>query len=91
MKVKPTTHFSLKMTATKKDLLTRAAALTGTTTTGFVRSALKEKAQQLVDRDALFRLSIHEMDQFSRAIQGAFKPNKALQAAMKAAAKVQRA
>ncbi len=57
---------------------------------GFARSAVKEKAQELLDRDALLRMSAQDFDQFSQAIKGAFKPNKALQAVMKAD-KVQRA
>ena len=83
-----TTRFDLKMDAADKDIVSRAAALMGTTMAGFVRSAVKEKAQELLARDALLR---QDFDQFSQAIQGAFTPNQALKDAMKAAAKVQRA
>ncbi len=86
-----TTRFDLKMDAAEKDIVARAAALMGTTMAGFVRSAVKEKAQELLDREATLRMSSQDFDQFSQAIQGAFKPNPALQDALKAAAKVQRA
>ena len=85
------TRFDLKMNADEKDIVARAAALMGTTMAGFVRSAVKDKAQQLLERDAMLRMTAQDFDQFSQAIQGAFKPNKALQGALKAAAKVQRA
>jgi uncharacterized protein (DUF1778 family) len=86
-----TTRFDLKMDASEKDIVSRAAALMGTTMAGFVRSAVKEKAQELLEREATLRMSAQDFDHFSQAIQGAFKPNKALQGALKAAAKVQRA
>ena len=86
-----TTRFDLKMDAADKEIVSRAAALMGTTMAGFVRSAVKEKAQELLARDALLRMSAQDFDQFSQAIQGAFTPNQALKDAMKAAAKVQRA
>ncbi|MFM7331743.1 MAG: DUF1778 domain-containing protein [Brachymonas sp.] len=85
------TRFDLKMNADEKDIVARAAALMGTTMSGFVRSAVKEKAQALLEREAQLRMSAQDFDQFSRAIEGAFKPNKALQGALKAAAKVKRA
>ena len=84
-------RFDLKMDADEKAIVAKAAALMGTTMAGFVRSAVKEKAQDLLDREATLRMSAQDFDQFSRAIQGAFTPNKALQGALKAAAKVQRA
>jgi uncharacterized protein (DUF1778 family) len=86
-----TTRFDLKIDAHEKDIVARAAALMGTTMAGFMRSAAKEKAQELLDRDARLTMSAQDFDAFSLAIQGAFKPNKAMQNALKAAAKVQRA
>jgi uncharacterized protein (DUF1778 family) len=44
-----------------------------------------------LEREATLRMSAQDFDQFSQAIQGAFKPNKALQGALKVAAKVKRA
>lgn len=85
------TRFDLKMDASEKDIVSRAAALMGTTMAGFVRSAAKEKAQELIAREATLRMSSQDFDQFANAIQGAFSPNKALQGALKSAAKVQRA
>jgi uncharacterized protein (DUF1778 family) len=92
MNTAPTaTRFDLKMDAAEKELVSRAAALMGTTMAGFVRSAMKEKAQALLDQEAMLRMSTQDFEQFSQAIQGAFKPNDALQDALNAAAKVQRA
>jgi uncharacterized protein (DUF1778 family) len=64
-----TTRFDLKMDASEKDIVSRAAALMGTTMAGFVRSAVKEKAQELLERDAKLRMSAQDFDQFSQAIQ----------------------
>ena len=88
--VHATTRFDLKMDTSEKDIVSRAAALMGTTMAGFVRSAAKEKAQELLARDATLRMSAHDFDQFSQAIQSAFNPNAALQGVLKTAAKVQR-
>jgi uncharacterized protein (DUF1778 family) len=84
-------RFDLKMDATEKEAVSRAAALMGTTMAGFVRLAAKEKAQALLERDARLTLSPQDFAQFSKAIHGAFKPNKALKGALSAAAKVKRA
>jgi uncharacterized protein (DUF1778 family) len=86
-----TTRFDLKMDAAEKDLVSRAAALMGTTMAGFVRSAVKQKAQELIDLDTRLQLSAQDFEAFSHAIEGAFQPNKALQGALKAAAQVQHA
>ena len=44
-------RFDLKMDADEKDIVSRAAALMGTTMAGFVRAAAKEKAHALLDRE----------------------------------------
>ncbi len=44
-----TARFALKMDADEKNLVSRAAALTGTTMAGFVRAAAKENAVALLD------------------------------------------
>ena len=43
-------RFDLTMDAAEKDVLSRAAALMGTTMAAFVRSAAKEKAKELLGR-----------------------------------------
>jgi uncharacterized protein (DUF1778 family) len=85
-------RFDLKMDANEKDVVSRAAALMGTTMAGFVRAAAKEKAFALLDRESRITLSTRDFAAFSRALDGAFAPNPALKAALAAAkAKVRRA
>ena len=84
-------RFDLKLDAEDKDLLARAASLMGTTMSGFVRSAAKEKAQTLLDQESRVILSQRDFVAFNTAIQGAFAPNPALQSALQAASRVKRA
>ncbi len=84
-------RFDLKLDADDKDLLARAASLMGTTMAGFVRSAAKEKAQQLLEQESRVTISKRDFLAFNAAINGVFNPNPAMQAALKAAAKVKRA
>jgi uncharacterized protein (DUF1778 family) len=84
-------RFDLKLDADDKDLLARAASLMGTTMAGFVRSAAKEKAQQLLEQQSRVTISKRDFLAFNAAINGVFNPNPAMQAALKAAAKVKRA
>lgn len=84
-------RFDLKLDADDKDLLSRAASLMGTSMAGFVRSAAKEKAQNLLEQESRITLSKRDFQAFNAAIGGAFAPNPALQGALKAASKVKRA
>ena len=84
-------RFDLKLDADDKDLLARAASLMGTTMAGFVRSAAKEKAQNLLEQESRVLLSKRDFAAFNAAISGAFAPNPALQKALKSAARVKRA
>jgi uncharacterized protein (DUF1778 family) len=87
-----TARFDLKMNADEKDLVSRAAALMGTTMAGFVRAAAKEKAMDLLNRESRVTLSRQDFAAFSRALNGAFTPNPALKNALaEAAVKVRRA
>lgn len=86
-----TARFDLKIDASDKDMLSRAASLMGTTMAGFVRAAAKEKAQVLLDQESRITLSQRDFATFQAAVTGAFTPNPALQNAMTAAAKVKRA
>jgi uncharacterized protein (DUF1778 family) len=86
-----TARFDLKMDADEKDLLSRAAALMGTTMASFVRAAAKEKAGELLDRASRVTLSQRDFDAVSNAINTAFAPNEALQKALRAARKIKRA
>ena len=85
-------RFDLKMDASEKDVVSRAAALMGTTMAGFVRAAAKEKALALLDRETRVSLSKRDFAAFARALDHAFVPNRALRGAVaEAKAKVRRA
>ena len=87
-----TARFDLKMDADEKDIVSRAAALMGTTMAGFVRAAAKEKALALLDRESRVTLSKRDFAALTKALDGPFKPNPALRRALAdAAAKVRRA
>jgi uncharacterized protein (DUF1778 family) len=83
-------RFDLVIDADEKDALARAAALMGTTMAAFVRVAAKEKAREILERDARVTLSTKEFAAFNAAICGAFSPNPALSSALKSAKKVKR-
>jgi uncharacterized protein (DUF1778 family) len=75
-------RFDLKIDAKDKDILARAATLMGTTMAGFVRTAAKEKALQMLEREARVTLSQRDFAAFAAALDGAFAPNLALRDAL---------
>jgi uncharacterized protein (DUF1778 family) len=83
-------RFDLKMDVEEKDVVARAAALLGTTMAAFVRSAAKEKAKELLDRESRITMSAKDFDALTTALNQAFTPNTALQNAMAQARKVKR-
>lgn len=87
-----TARFDLKMDAEDKAVVAKAAALLGTTMAGFVRLAAKEKARELLDREARLTLTDRDFAAFASALNTAFAPNPALKAALaQARRKVRRA
>jgi uncharacterized protein (DUF1778 family) len=85
-------RFDLKLDKDDKDLFAQAAALMGTSMAGFVRSAAKEKANAMIDRESRLTLSQQDFRALSSALEGAFAPNKPLQEALDSARqKVRRA
>lgn len=78
-------RFALTMDTEEKAIVSRAAALMGATMAGFVRSAAKEKALALLDRELRVMLSKRDFAAFGRALDGAFAPNRALEGALKQA------
>ena len=84
-------RFDLTMNANDKEVVSRAAALMGTTMAAFVRTAAKEKARELLDRESRITMSPQDFEAFTHALNGAFQPNAALQKAMSAARKIKRA
>lgn len=84
-------RFDLQMNADEKDLVSRAAALMGTTMAAFVRMAASEKARELLDRETRVTLTAEDFRAFASALDGAFAPNAALQEAMAEARRIRRA
>lgn len=84
-------RFDLKMDVEEKDVVSRAAALVGTTMAAFVRTAAKEKARELLDRESRITMSAHDFQAITMALNGTFTPNVALQNALSVARKVKRA
>ena len=83
-------RFDLKMDVEEKDVVSRAAALVGTTMAAFVRTAAKEKARELLDKESRVTMSAHDFQAFTMALNGTFTPNIALQRALIVAQKVKR-
>ncbi len=83
-------RFDLKMDTAEKDVVSRAAALMGTTMAGFVRAAAKEKAIKLLDRESRVTLSKRDFRALATALNSAFTPNAALKGAVAAARKIKR-
>ena len=79
------------MDVEEKDVVSRAAALVGITMAAFVRTAAKEKARELLDRESRITMSAHDFKEFTMALNGKFTPNVALQKALNVAIKVRRA
>jgi uncharacterized protein (DUF1778 family) len=84
-------RFDLKMDAEEKEMVSRAAALAGTTMAAFVRTAAKEKARDLLDNESRITMSNKDFQAFTAALNGTFAPNAALQNALDLARKVKRA
>ena len=81
-----TARFDLKLDAVEEDTVASAAALMGTTMAGFVRTAAKEKALILLERESRVTLSKRDFAAFTQALNGAFTPNPALGDALAEAA-----
>lgn len=84
-------RFDLKMDVHEKEIVSRAAALMGTTMAAFVRAAAKEKANDLLEKESRITMTAKDFQAFTKALNGAFTPNVALQNAMSAARDVKRA
>ena len=75
-------RFDLRLDQDDKDLLAQAATLAGTSMAGFVRSAAKEKAQAVIDRESRLTLSQRDFRALSVALEEAFAPNEHLRWAL---------
>jgi uncharacterized protein (DUF1778 family) len=56
----------------------------------FVRTAAKEKARELLDRESRVSMTVQDFQAFTMALNGVFTPNAALQKAMNAAREIRR-
>jgi uncharacterized protein (DUF1778 family) len=83
-------RFDLKMDIEEKEVVSRAAALVGTTMAAFVRTAAKEKARELLDRESRITMSTQDFQAFTKALNGEFAPNNALQKALSVVREVKR-
>ena len=84
-------RFDLKMDVEEKEFVSRAAALMGITMAAFVRTAAKEKARELLDKESRITMTTQDFAAFTTALNGAFTPNAALQNAMTTARGIKRA
>ena len=84
-------RFDLKMDVAEKEIVSRAAALVGTTMAAFVRTAAKDRAHLLLDQESRITMTAHDFEVFTMALNEAFTPNTALQNAMSEAREVKRA
>lgn len=75
-------RFDLRLDQDDKDLFAQAATLAGTSMAGFVRSAAKEKAQAVIDRESRLTLSQRDFRALSVALEEAFAPNEHLRGAL---------
>ena len=85
------TRIELMMDVEEREIVSCAAALTGVTMAGFVRAAAREMPLARLDREARVTLSKRDVAAFSKALNGAFVPNRTLKGALTVAkAKVRR-
>jgi uncharacterized protein (DUF1778 family) len=75
-------RFDQIMDADEKAIVSKVAALMGTTMAGFVRAAAKEEAQPPLDRETRLTLSARDFTDFTLALDSAFSPNTALEQAL---------
>lgn len=75
-------RFDLKLDKNDKELFSEAASLMGTSMASFVRTAAKEKARSVIDRQTQITLSRRDFKAFSAALDQAFVPNEPLQEAL---------
>jgi uncharacterized protein (DUF1778 family) len=78
-------RFDLKLNQEDKNIFAQAAALMGTTMAGFVRTAAKEKARELLERESRITLTPEDFKAFVESLDAAFTPNPALKAALELA------
>ncbi len=83
-------RLDLRLDASDKDRIARAAALRGVPLSSFVRDAVLREANATIAADALVSLSEAESRRFLDALDAPFRPNARLQKAMESAARLQK-
>lgn len=78
-----TERLDMRLTPEQKDLLERAASLTGQPLTGFALSNLVERAQQIIERSGRTLLSRRDAGKFLRLLEAPPEPVPALKAALR--------
>ena len=78
-------RFEMVLNTSDKYAINLAAELAGTSMANFVRSAAKEKALQIIDKETRISLNEKDFTKFANALSGGFQPNEALKRAMEKA------
>ena len=81
-------RLDLRLNATDKDRITRAAELRGMPLSTFVRDAVLREADNVMTAELTVTLSAKESRRFLAALDEPFKPNARLKKAMANAAKL---
>jgi uncharacterized protein (DUF1778 family) len=79
-----TERISARVPETVYALLTRAAALTGSTVNQFLVQAALERARAVIEEESIIRLSGESSEVFFEAIENPPEPNEKLKAAFRA-------
>lgn len=74
-------RFDIRLPANAKQMLVRAADISGNTLTGLVLNAALDKAREILQSHQHFMLSTEEWHQFTGALENPPEPNDALKAA----------
>ncbi|MCC6737770.1 MAG: DUF1778 domain-containing protein [Planctomycetia bacterium] len=78
-----TERLDMRLTPEQKDLLERAASLTGQPLTGFALSNLVERAQEIIERSGRTLLSRRDAEKFLKLLEAPPEPVPALKAALR--------
>jgi uncharacterized protein (DUF1778 family) len=72
------THIHLRAKASERELIDRAAAVTGVNRTQFIMTAAGEKARNIIEANSTLFLSDQQYDEFISMLDNPPEPNAAL-------------
>ncbi len=75
-------RFEMVLNSSDYYAINLAAELAGTSMANFVRSAAKEKALQMIDKETQISLNEEDFTKFANALSEGFQPNEALKRAI---------